>query len=98
MLFHIGDTRHFLDHSDVAPLVVATGAGAEIRQSLGTAVFGGMPGVTGFGLIFTPAFYTLVQRVGAGRSRASANLRDSRNQGHEGPGAVTVPIGPQAGH
>jgi hydrophobe/amphiphile efflux-1 (HAE1) family protein len=54
----------------VAPLVVATGAGAEMRQSLGTAVFGGMLGVTGFGLIFTPAFYTLMQRIGAGRSRA----------------------------
>jgi hydrophobe/amphiphile efflux-1 (HAE1) family protein len=48
----------------VAPLVVATGAGAEMRQSLGTAVFGGMLGVTAFGLIFTPAFYTLVQRIG----------------------------------
>jgi hydrophobe/amphiphile efflux-1 (HAE1) family protein len=46
----------------VAPLVVATGAGAEMRQSLGTAVFAGMLGVTAFGLIFTPAFYTLVQR------------------------------------
>jgi hydrophobe/amphiphile efflux-1 (HAE1) family protein len=56
----------------VAPLVVATGAGAEMRQSLGTAVFGGMLGVTGFGLIFTPAFYTLMQRIGAGRSRAPA--------------------------
>jgi hydrophobe/amphiphile efflux-1 (HAE1) family protein len=48
----------------VAPLVVATGAGAEMRQSLGTAVFGGMLGVTAFGLIFTPAFYALVQRFG----------------------------------
>ena len=53
----------------VAPLVVATGAGAEMRQSLGTAVFGGMLGVTVFGLLFTPAFYTLVQRFGLGRSR-----------------------------
>ncbi len=55
----------------VAPLVIATGAGAEMRQSLGTAVFFGMLGVTGFGLIFTPAFYTIVQRIGGGRSRAS---------------------------
>jgi HAE1 family hydrophobic/amphiphilic exporter-1 len=38
-----------------------------MRQSLGTAVFGGMLGVTAFGLIFTPAFYTLVQRMGFGR-------------------------------
>jgi hydrophobe/amphiphile efflux-1 (HAE1) family protein len=51
----------------VAPLVVATGAGAEMRQSLGTAVFSGMLGVTAFGLIFTPAFYTIVQRTGLTR-------------------------------
>ena len=55
----------------VAPLVVATGAGSEMRQSLGTAVFGGMLGVTGFGLMFTPAFYMLVQRIGIARRRAS---------------------------
>jgi multidrug efflux pump subunit AcrB len=46
----------------VAPLAVATGAGAEMRQSLGTAVFFGMLGVTTFGLLFTPAFYVIVQR------------------------------------
>ena len=56
----------------VAPLVVATGAGAEMRQSLGTAVFGGMLGVTVFGLLFTPAFYTLAQSRGFGRSREGA--------------------------
>ncbi len=49
----------------VAPLVVATGAGSEMRQSLGTAVFSGMLGVTIFGLIFTPAFYAVVRRFGA---------------------------------
>jgi HAE1 family hydrophobic/amphiphilic exporter-1 len=54
----------------VAPLVFATGAGAEMRQSLGTAVFGGMLGVTGFGLLFTPAFYTIMQRLGARRRSA----------------------------
>ena len=48
----------------VAPLVVATGAGSEMRQSLGTAVFSGMLGVTAFGLLFTPAFYTIVRRIG----------------------------------
>jgi hydrophobe/amphiphile efflux-1 (HAE1) family protein len=63
----------------VAPLVVATGAGAEMRQSLGTAVFGGMLGVTGFGLLFTPAFYTLVQRIGGNRRRSSSNW-DERMQ------------------
>jgi multidrug efflux pump subunit AcrB len=48
----------------VAPLAVATGAGAEMRQSLGTAVLFGMLGVTGFGLIFTPAFYTFIRKLG----------------------------------
>jgi hydrophobe/amphiphile efflux-1 (HAE1) family protein len=43
----------------VMPLVWATGAGAELRQTLGTAVFSGMIGVTAFGLIFTPAFYVI---------------------------------------
>jgi HAE1 family hydrophobic/amphiphilic exporter-1 len=63
----------------VAPLVVATGAGAEMRQSLGTAVFAGMIGVTGFGLLFTPAFYTLVQRIGRARGRpAAARTREAK--------------------
>jgi multidrug efflux pump subunit AcrB len=48
----------------VAPLAVATGAGAEMRQSLGTAVLFGMLGVTCFGLIFTPAFYTFIRKLG----------------------------------
>src|ERR1700722_18416829 len=48
----------------VAPLAVATGAGAEMRQSLGTAVLFGMFGVTIFGLVFTPAFYTIVRKLG----------------------------------
>ncbi|MGF6782284.1 efflux RND transporter permease subunit [Paraburkholderia sp. GAS334] len=46
----------------VAPLAVATGAGAEMRQSLGTAVLFGMLGVTCFGLLFTPAFYILIRK------------------------------------
>jgi len=65
----------------VAPLVVATGAGAEMRQSLGTAVFFGMLGVTGFGLIFTPAFYTLVRRIGV-LSRSAPAAINSRGQEH----------------
>jgi HAE1 family hydrophobic/amphiphilic exporter-1 len=63
----------------VAPLVVATGAGAEMRQSLGTAVFFGMLGVTGFGLVFTPAFYTLVQRIGGRRSQTASDRRGGRH-------------------
>jgi len=63
----------------VAPLVVATGAGAEMRESLGTAVFSGMLGVTGFGLLFTPVFYTLVRRIGSGR-RARSSTAGSRGR------------------
>jgi HAE1 family hydrophobic/amphiphilic exporter-1 len=45
----------------VLPLAIATGAGAEMRQSLGTAVTFGMLGVTAFGLLFTPVFYSAVR-------------------------------------
>jgi Cu/Ag efflux pump CusA len=48
----------------VVPLTVATGAGAEMRQSLGIAVFSGMVGVTLFGIFLTPVFFDLVQRIG----------------------------------
>jgi len=48
----------------VAPLAVATGAGAEMRRSLGTAVLFGMIGVTCFGLLFTPAFFTFIRNFG----------------------------------
>ncbi|MCZ7658464.1 MAG: multidrug efflux RND transporter permease subunit [Xanthobacteraceae bacterium] len=47
----------------VSPLVWAIGAGAELRQTLGTAVFFGMIGVTFFGLIFTPVFYVVTQGI-----------------------------------
>jgi len=55
----------------VVPLVWAIGAGAELRQALGTAVFFGMIGVTGFGLVFTPVFYVVSRRL-ADRVRRSA--------------------------
>ena len=54
----------------VVPLVLASGAGAEMRQALGTAVFFGMLGVTFFGLIFTPVFYVFCRWL--------ASLRDRR--------------------
>jgi multidrug efflux pump len=46
----------------VLPLVMATGAGAEMRQALGTAVFSGMIGVTLFGLLLTPVFFVVLSR------------------------------------
>jgi HAE1 family hydrophobic/amphiphilic exporter-1 len=47
----------------VLPLTIATGAGAEMRQSLGVAVFYGMLGVTLFGLVFTPVFYVVARAL-----------------------------------
>jgi multidrug efflux pump subunit AcrB len=51
----------------VVPLYVATGAGAELRIALGTAVFWGMIGVTLFGLVFTPIFYCVLRGWSAGK-------------------------------
>jgi len=53
----------------VLPLVLARGAGAEMRQTLGTAVFFGMIGVTAFGLALTPVFYVVVRRLTPARFR-----------------------------
>jgi multidrug efflux pump len=47
----------------VVPLVIASGAGAEMRRSLGTAVFSGMLGVTVFGIFLTPVFYFVLERL-----------------------------------
>ena len=47
----------------VLPLMIASGAGAEMRQSLGTAVFSGMLGVTLFGLVLTPVFYVVIRQL-----------------------------------
>ena len=68
----------------VVPLVWAIGAGAELRQALGTAVFAGMIGVTLFGLIFTPVFYVI--------ARWLAGLRGGRG-GRDLPAATTLQPG-----
>ncbi len=47
----------------VVPLVLASGAGSEMRHAMGIAVFSGMLGVTFFGLLFTPVFYWVVRRL-----------------------------------
>jgi HAE1 family hydrophobic/amphiphilic exporter-1 len=52
----------------VVPLMIASGAGAEMRQSLGTAVFSGMLGVTLFGLVLTPVFYVATRRFARRRA------------------------------
>ncbi len=56
----------------VLPLVISTGAGAEMRQALGTAVFFGMLGVTGFGLFLTPVFYVVIMWLKERRQKTPA--------------------------
>ena len=50
----------------VLPLVVSHGAGAEMRRTLGTAVFAGMLGVTMFGIFLTPVFFYVIRRISGG--------------------------------
>ncbi len=56
----------------VVPLLIGKGAGAEMRQTLGTAVFSGMIGVTFFGIFLTPVFYYVLQAVADRREREKA--------------------------
>ncbi len=58
----------------VIPLVTANGAGAEMRQALGSAVFGGMLGVTLFGIFMTPVFYALIQGFADRKDSKSENV------------------------
>ncbi|EKE78917.1 efflux RND transporter permease subunit [Oceanibaculum indicum] len=51
----------------VVPLVISSGAGAEMRQAMGIAVFSGMIGVTFFGIFLTPVFYVLLRRLAGNR-------------------------------
>jgi multidrug efflux pump len=59
----------------VLPLVVANGAGAEMRRSLGIAVFSGMVGVTLFGIFLTPVFYSVIQGLSESRMFADRAMR-----------------------
>ncbi|HKV50583.1 MAG TPA: efflux RND transporter permease subunit [Gemmatimonadaceae bacterium] len=75
----------------VVPLVVAFGAGAEMRHAMGVAVFSGMLGVTFFGLLLTPVFYVVVRGLVHKRARA-AQTRSSDYEplvGH--PGSFAAP-------
>jgi multidrug efflux pump subunit AcrB len=65
----------------VVPLVLAHGAGAEMRRTLGTAVFAGMLGVTMFGIFLTPVFFYVIQ--------AFTDWRTGENGGHSEPAVMT---------
>jgi multidrug efflux pump len=62
----------------VVPLVLAEGAGAEMRRSLGTAVLSGMIGVTLFGVFLTPVFFNVLMRFGEHRRPASVPSADGK--------------------
>ena len=72
----------------VIPLVISTGAGAEMRQAMGIAVFFGMLGVTLFGLMLTPVFYVLLRKL-SGKKLHSATH-------HEAPLTVDSHVAPES--
>ena len=78
----------------VVPLVLASGAGAEVRQAMGIAVFAGMLGVTLFGLLLTPVFYVVVQGAAErlSRRRAAAVPQRRRRRG----GSLIVRVNPRS--
>jgi multidrug efflux pump len=65
----------------VTPLLLAHGAGAEMRKALGTSVFSGMIGVTVFGLLLTPVFFYCIDKLGEARLFAAGRLRRAGDAG-----------------
>jgi multidrug efflux pump len=87
----------------VVPLVLAQGAGSEMRYMLGVAVFSGMLGVTAFGIFFTPVFYSVARRFSEGKGKpsretsthsttVSANPTNATNGESGGHGAHSVQL------
>ena len=68
----------------VLPLVISEGAGAEMRRTLGTAVFSGMLGVTIFGIFLTPVFYYVIQWLTDMLSGVSPSPNALHGSGHSG--------------
>jgi multidrug efflux pump len=84
----------------VVPLVLAKGAGAEMRYTLGVAVFSGMLGVTIFGVFFTPVFYYVIRRLTARRKPATTTGHDGHAPLTDMPtnGGVVAEAAPAAAH
>ena len=70
----------------VSPLVVAAGAGAEMDQALGTAVFAGMIGVTFFGIFLTPVFFSVIMKVFGPKPVRAKGSSGGRRKESEGAG------------
>jgi multidrug efflux pump len=81
----------------VLPLVLAIGAGAEMRHAMGVAVFAGMIGVTAFGIFLTPVFYVLLRRLAGNRAlKSHGEAVASEIVGRASrAGGATHPIRPQ---
>jgi Cu/Ag efflux pump CusA len=62
----------------VLPLVIAKGAGAEMDQALGTAVFAGMIGVTFFGILLTPVFFSVIMKIFASMPKKKQSAIEHR--------------------
>jgi len=69
----------------VFPLVISTGAGAEMRQAMGVAVFSGMIGVTLFGLLLTPVFYAVLMKLGVKQAASKPAPTSTPGHGSAGP-------------
>jgi hydrophobe/amphiphile efflux-1 (HAE1) family protein/NodT family efflux transporter outer membrane factor (OMF) lipoprotein len=74
----------------VYPLVVAHGAGAEMRRAMGVAVFAGMIGVTLFGLFLTPVFYSVLMSIGW--KKAEVKAPEKKDEGAAGHGGVVTAV------
>ncbi|MCZ2496730.1 multidrug efflux RND transporter permease subunit [Xylophilus sp. Kf1] len=88
----------------VLPLVLSTGAGAEMRKAMGVAVFSGMIGVTAFGLFLTPVFYVLLRRLAGNRPLKQSGEHESpvghppATESHGGGDARLLPAAPRGVH
>ncbi len=81
----------------VVPLVIAKGAGAEMRRSLGVAVFAGMLGVTLFGIFLTPVFYYVIQWLGERKRKAALAAHLPSRNGAKPAEPEAVPEGVRVG-
>jgi multidrug efflux pump len=89
----------------VLPLVLATGAGAEMRSAMGVAVFAGMIGVTAFGLFLTPVFYVALRRLAGDRPLRRHGPAPLAEEGAPHPAAASgggaataLPAAPRGAH
>jgi len=80
----------------VFPLVVSTGAGAEMRRAMGVAVFSGMIGVTVFGLLLTPVFFVVLESIGR-KPRSTPAPAPPAGHGDHAPAAGALPLAVGAG-